>query len=59
MDKYCPHALKVEQVNQTTREFNENGSETVSIHKLVEVQHMTKCKKKQCGSWFMGRCRRR
>lgn len=57
--KYCPYTLTVEQANQNTHEYDEEGRETMHTHKLAERQTFARCKGKDCGAWWLGRCRRK
>lgn len=57
--KYCPFIYVIEQVNQTTHEYDSDGKEKTQQHKLVEVQNQTMCKGRDCGVYRFGTCRRK
>lgn len=53
---YCPYRLKVEQVTQTAREYDEI-KEIVTNYKLIERQEMMECPKEECAAWQDGKCK--
>lgn len=42
--KKCPYMLEIEQVNQNSYEYDEDGKQTVHAHKLIEVQRPAPCR---------------
>lgn len=54
--KYCPYNLEIEQVNESTYEYNDDRLNTVHVHKLLEKQGRTSCIEENCGAFYDGRC---
>lgn len=53
---FCPYAVNRHIVQQTTYEYNEDG--TTKMHTTVDHNTATfiKCKKQECGAWRDGKC---
>jgi hypothetical protein len=52
----CPYENDIEQVNQTSYDYNESGQNTFYEHKLFEHRTFVDCLKENCGAWQDGKC---
>ena len=57
--KKCPYIFEIEQANQNSYEYDEDGKQTVHTHKLIEAQRPAPCRGKECGAYSFGRCKRK
>ena len=52
----CPYTCNVEQANENTYEFDEEGHNTHHEHKLVEKRQFVECLKEECAVWQDEKC---
>ncbi len=53
----CPYnGSRLEQIVQTTNEYNEVGQVSFTQQKLIETRQQAECTKEECGAWLNGHC---
>lgn len=54
--KKCPYNFKLNQVNETVYEYNDDRLNTIETHKLLENHIRLPCIGEECGAFYDGHC---
>lgn len=55
----CPYACNLEEVTQSTFDYDEEGRQSMHQIKVVQKRIYVPCAEEDCGMWRDGGCARR